>query len=115
MIKWILTFVLIVVSLLVLLTGCVFPGTATLKIRNEMTACRTITALYLYEQEDTDNGSSIINSPICPNESYTEWGVVPGDYTIEAEIDNGAETAIINKTIEEETYYIININNSDIE
>ena len=76
--KWIFVFVLAAVSLLVLLTSCVFPGTATLKIRNEMTSCRTITALYLYEQGDTDRGSSIISSFICPNESHTEYRVNPG-------------------------------------
>ena len=79
-----------------------------------MAACRTIAALYLYELGDMDSGLSIISSPMCPNESHTEWAVIPVDYTIEAEIDSGAEMAIINKTNEGETYYIIDISDSDI-
>jgi len=86
------SFALVTVPLLFLLAGCVFPGTGTLHIRNEMTACRPITALYLYEKGDPDKGSSIISSPMCPNESHTEWGVIPGDYTIEAEMKPPLET-----------------------
>jgi len=114
MIKKILPFLLITVPLLFLLASCVLPGTGTLRIRNEMTACRRITALYLYEQGEPDKGSSIISSPLCPNESHTEMGVQPGDYIIEAEIDNGVETAIVYKTVEAGTYYVVNIYDSDI-
>jgi hypothetical protein len=109
--KWILLFMVVAVPLLIPLAGCVYPGTGTLHIRNEMTACRTITALYLYKHEDLDRGSSIIRSPICPNEYHIELGVAPGDYTIEAEIDNGVETAIVDRTVEEGTYYFVNIYN----
>jgi hypothetical protein len=102
--KWILTSVLVAVPLLFLQAGCmVVPGTGTLHIRNEMTACRTITALYLYEQGDPDKGSSIIRSIICPNEYHIEMGVTPGNYTIESDIDSGVETAFVYQTVEEGT------------
>ena len=106
---------MVTVPLLFLLAGCVFPGTGTLHIRNEMTACRPITALYLYEKGDPDKGSSIISSPMCPNESHTELGVDPGDYIIEAEIDNAVETAIRNQTVDEGTYHIVHIYDSNIQ
>jgi hypothetical protein len=112
--KSILTVVLVAVLLLFLLTGCVFPGTGTLHIRNEMTACRSITALYLYKESDQDRGSSIISSPLCPNEGHTEGMVDPGEYIIEAEIDNGAETATRNQSVEEGTYHIVHIYDSNI-
>jgi len=41
------TLMAIIVGCTVLLTGCVFPDTGTLRIRNEMTESRVITALYI--------------------------------------------------------------------
>ena len=76
---------------------------------------RPITALYLYEKGDPDKGSSIISSNMCPNESHTEWGVDPGDYIIEAENDNGVEITIINQTVDEGTYHIVHIYDSNIQ
>jgi hypothetical protein len=112
--KGILTSTLVAALLLFLTAGCVISGTGTLNIRNEMTACRRITALYLFEQGSMNKGSSIISTPLCPNESHTEMAVYPGYYTIEAEIDYGAETAVTGQTVEEGTYYIIRISDSYI-
>jgi len=112
--KWILIFVMAALPLLFLPACFVIPGTATLQIYNEMTACRRITALYLYIQGDTDKGPSIISAPLCPNEYHIECGVDPGEYIIEAEIDDGAETAIRTQTVEEDTYHIFSIYDSDI-
>jgi hypothetical protein len=106
---------LVATLLLFLLAGCmVIPGTGTLHIRNELTGCRSITAVYLYEQGGLDKGSSIIRSPICPNEYHIEMSVSPGVYIIKAEINNGVETAILDRTVEEGKYHLVYIYNSYI-
>ncbi len=79
-----------------------------------MTACRRITVLYLYKRGDRDKGASIISSPLCPNEGHTEERIEPGEYIIEGEINNGVETAIVYQAVDEGTYYIVSIYNSDI-
>lgn len=98
---------------LFVLSGCVLPGTGTLRVRNEMTGGRVITNLYIYEA-GSSQGSSVISSSIYPNETHTEYGIAPGSYIIEAEIDFGAETAIETKAIEEGTWHTLWIMDGDI-
>ncbi len=97
----------------VLFTGCVFPGSGTVRIRNEMTASRVITSLYMYLEGSSSKGSSIA-SEIHPNEIHTEYGVEPGDYIIEAEIDGGLETAIDTVSVVEGTWHVVWFYDGDI-
>jgi len=97
----------------VLFTGCVFPGTGTVQIRNEMTASRLITGLYMYLEGSSSKGSSIA-SDIHPNETHTEYGVEPGDYIIEAEIDGGLETATDTVSVVDGTFHFVRFYDADI-
>ena len=96
------------------LTSCVLPGTGTLHIRNELTGGQDITAIYLFTAESTYKGSSIISNPLMPNNTIAEYGIVPGDYLIEAELDDG-QTAIISTEVVENQINIIWIRDSDIQ
>ena len=100
-------------SLILILSGCVLPGTGTLRVRNEMTGGRMITNLYIYET-GSSQGFSVISSVMYPNETHTEYGLAPGSYIIEAEIDYGAETAIDSKAIEADTWHTLWIMDGDI-
>ena len=107
-------FLLVVSTFLICLgAGCVFPGTGTLHIRNEMTSGRVITNLYIYEP-GSSRGSSVISSDLYPNEVHIEYGVTPGDYIIEAEINNGLETAVDSESVEDGTYHTLWITDGDI-
>ena len=107
-------FISIALILLLLTAGCVLPGTGTVRIRNEFTGGQDITALYLYLSGNTDKGSSIISSPIYPNNTYTKMGVDPGEYIIEAALSTG-ETAFDNTTVEEGQINIVWLRDSDIQ
>ena len=79
----------------------------------ELTGGRVITNLYIYET-GSSQGSSVISSVMYPNETHTEYGLAPGSYIIEAEIDYGVETAIDSEEIEEGTWHTLWIMDGDI-
>lgn len=113
MMKRISIFFFAIGLIFIVLSGCVLPGTGTIRIRNEMTGGRAITNLYIYEAGTTSD-YSVISSSIYPNETFTDYGVSPGYYIIEAEIDFGAEWAFEAEEVEEGVFYVVWITDSDI-
>jgi len=112
MMKRIVVATMTAAAVVAVLSGCVFPGTGTIRVRNEMTESRVITALYIYEV-GTARGPSVA-SDIDPNETHTEYRVEPGDYVVEADVNFGAERAIDAVTVEEGTFHLVWISDSDL-
>ena len=110
---YIATLLLLLAAVLFVMSSCVLPGTGTIHIRNKLSSGE-ITELYIYPDGSLDKGSSVISSPLALDELHIELGVDPGDYTIEAIIDGGTDTAIVDKTVEEGTVHIVWIVDSDI-
>ena len=107
------TSILLLGAILLVMSGCVLPGTGTIHIRNKLTSGE-ITELYIYPDGSLDKGSSVISSPLAIDELHIELGVDPGDYTIEAIIDGGPTTAKDYVTVEEGTIHVVWIFDSDI-
>jgi len=106
------TALLLLAALFMVMSSCVLPGTGTIHIRNKLSSGE-ITELYIYPDGSLNKGSSVLSSPLAIDELHIELGVDPGDYTIEAIIDGGPATAIVYKTVEEDTIHIVWIYDSD--
>jgi len=97
----------------ILISGCVLPGTGTIHVRNRLSS-GDITSLYIYPDGSLDKGSSVISSPLAYDELYIELGVDPGDYTVEAIIDGGTNTAQDYVSVEEGTIHAVWIGDGDV-
>lgn len=95
------------------LGGCVLPGTGTANVRNRMTGGKQITALYIYPTGSPDTNNEI-SSPMDYNDVHSEVGLDPGAWTVEAVVDGGAATAIENIEIEDGTIDVVWIYDSDL-
>jgi len=90
-------------------------GTGSVRVSNYLTGSREITALYIYIQGSGYKGGNVLDGRwLYYCEDHLEKGVNPGDYTIEAQIDEGADTAVENITVEEGVIDIVWITDSDI-
>ena len=113
-IKYVLIAFVLLLMLLVGCPPCVLPGTGTVDISNRLSGTQEITALYLYLTGSDDTGPSIIDEPLPPQHGHSELGVEPGDYTVEAEIDYGAATAMVEIEVRARVVNVVWITDSDI-
>ncbi len=115
MIKRISAVLVLLACTILLATGCMWqPGTGTLRIVNRLTGDRVITNLLIFEAGSRSTGSSI-STNMHRVEYHVEYGLAPGKYIIEAEIDDGAETAVDDTDIDADSWCIVWINNWDIQ
>jgi hypothetical protein len=101
-------------SALLMLVGCVFPGTGTIHVRNLLSGDKQITAIYIYPQGSGDKGSDKLSGVLDYGELDVELGVAPGNWTVECEVDGGPAAAFKDITIEEGVIDVVWMYDNDI-